>query len=44
MYSHPPFDPNQFTLCYRAYTAALLDIQHRDGGTNSGPKAEVPHL
>lgn len=27
MYPHPSFNPEQFTACYRAYTAALLDIQ-----------------
>ena len=40
MYAHPPFDPNQFALCYRAYTAALLDIQYQDGGTEKPPVAE----
>ena len=27
MYPHPSLNPEQFTACYRAYTAALLDIQ-----------------
>lgn len=40
MYSRPPFNPDQFALCYRAYTAALLDIQYQNGGTKNAPLAE----
>lgn len=40
MHSRPPFNPDQFTLCYRAYTAALLDIQYQNSGTKNAPLAE----
>lgn len=40
MYPHPPFSPEQFALCYRAYTAALLDIQHQEPGTGSAPPSD----
>lgn len=40
MYSRPPFNPDQFALCYRAYTAALLDIQYQNGGAKTAPLAE----
>lgn len=40
MNPHPPFNPNQFAVCYRAYTAALLDVQHQNDGTKYTPIAE----
>jgi hypothetical protein len=40
MYPHPPFEPEQFALCYRAYAAALLDIQSDTGGTKEVPPAD----
>jgi hypothetical protein len=39
MHSHPPFNSDQFALCYRAYTAALLDIQYQNAGTKNAPIA-----
>ncbi len=29
MFPHPPFRPDQFAMCDRAYTAALLDSQNQ---------------
>ena len=37
MYPHPAFSPDQFTLCYRAYASALLDIQCQNGRLNISP-------
>jgi hypothetical protein len=37
MYPHPPFLPAQFAFCYRAYTAALLDIQNEKGRSTHAP-------
>jgi hypothetical protein len=34
---HPAFSPDQFTLCYRAYTSALLEIQYQKNGTDAAP-------
>lgn len=31
MIPRPTFRPDQFALCYHAYTAALLDIQNQTG-------------
>ena len=44
MHSHPPFNSDQFALCYRAYTAALLDIQYQNDGTKRAPIAEETRL
>jgi hypothetical protein len=40
MYPHPPFSPDQFALCYRAYTAALLEIQNQQDRTSNAPPAD----
>lgn len=40
MYPHPPFDPDQFTLCYRAYAAALLELQHQQDRAGDVPPAD----
>jgi hypothetical protein len=40
MSPHPPFNSDQFALCYRAYTAALLDIQYQNDDTTHTPIAE----
>jgi hypothetical protein len=37
MIPYPSFNPEQFASCYRAYTAALLDIQYQEGRTNDKP-------
>jgi hypothetical protein len=37
MFSHPPFLPDQFSFCYRAYTGALLDIQYEKGRSTHAP-------
>jgi hypothetical protein len=37
MYPHPPFNQDQFALCYRAYTAALQDIQSQEGRVGQAP-------
>jgi hypothetical protein len=39
MYPHPPFLPDQFAFCYRAYTGALLDIQYEKGRSTHAPPA-----
>lgn len=36
----PPFLPDQFALCYRAYTAALLDIQRQPDELGGEPPAD----
>jgi hypothetical protein len=40
MYSRPSFNPDQFALCYRAYAAALLDIQNRPEEPGAAPPAD----
>lgn len=40
MYARPPFTPDQFALCYRAYAAALLDIQNRPEKPDAAPLAD----
>ncbi|CAA2137686.1 hypothetical protein HYPP_00588 [Hyphomicrobium sp. ghe19] len=40
MYARPPFTPDQFALCYRAYAAALLDIQNQPDEPNGAPLAD----
>ena len=37
MTPHPSFNPEQFAFCYRAYAAALLDIQYQEGRTSDEP-------
>jgi hypothetical protein len=40
MKPRPPFQPDQFALCYRAYTAALLDIQNQPDEAGMAPPAD----
>ena len=40
MNPHPPFSPDQFALCYRAYASALLDIQYQQDRTIAGPPSD----
>ncbi len=40
MMPRPPFHPDQFTLCYRAYTAALLDIQNQPNDKGGAAPAD----
>ena len=40
MYARPPFTPDQFALCYRAYAEALLDIQNQPAVPSSAPLAD----
>ncbi|WP_045837043.1 hypothetical protein [Hyphomicrobium sp. 99] len=40
MYARPPFTADQFALCYRAYAAALLDIQNQPGGPIAAPPTD----
>ncbi len=40
MYPHRAFSPDQFALCYRAYTSALLDIQYEQNRTGSVPPSD----
>jgi hypothetical protein len=44
MTPHPSFNPEQFALCYRAYTAALLDIQYEKGRANQKPPGNTTCL
>ena len=44
MTPHPSFNPEQFALCYRAYTAALLDIQYEMGRANQMPPGNTTCL
>lgn len=37
---HLPFRPDQFALCYRAYTAALLDIQNQSDDVGRAAPAD----
>jgi len=37
MYPQPPFNPEELTLLYRAYAAALRDIESAEAGTNDDP-------
>lgn len=41
MYPYPPFNPDQFTICYRAYAAALTEIQFSRGTTTQAPSDDV---
>lgn len=40
MYPHPAFSPDQFGLCCRAYTSALLDIQYQKNRTGAAPPSD----
>jgi hypothetical protein len=40
MYQHPAFRPDQFALCYRAYTSALLDIQYQKDQISTAPPSD----
>lgn len=40
MHTRPPFTPDQFALCYRAYAAALLDIQNQPDDRNGPPPTD----
>lgn len=40
MTPHLPFRPDQFALCYRAYTAALLDIQNQSDDVGRAAPAD----
>lgn len=40
MTPRPSFHPDQFALCYRAYTAALLDIQNQPSDAGMVPPAD----
>jgi hypothetical protein len=40
MYPHLAFSHDQFALCYRAYTSALLDIQYRKDRTDCAPPGD----
>jgi hypothetical protein len=40
MYQYPAFNPDQFTLCYRAYASALLDIQYQEDGIDAAPPSD----
>ena len=44
MTPHPAFNPEQFTLCYRAYAAALLDIQYEKGRSTQEPPGNATCL
>ena len=37
MYPQPPFNPEELTLLYRTYAAALRDIESAEAGTNDDP-------
>ncbi len=36
----PPFSRDEFALCYRAYSAALLDIQNQPDEVGRNPPAD----
>lgn len=40
MYRHPAFRSDQFALCYRAYTSALLDIQYQKNPPGASPPSD----
>jgi hypothetical protein len=44
MTPHPPFHLDQFALCYRAYTAALLDIQNQPDDVGRVAPADSTYL
>lgn len=39
MYPQPPFNPEELNLLYRAYAAALRDIEFSEAGKNDDPPA-----
>ena len=44
MYPYPPFSPEQFTKCYRAYTSALWAIQNAAGKSGQVPPDDATCL
>ena len=41
MYPSAPFNPEELTLLYRTYAAALRDIEFAEAGTNDDPPGET---